>query len=669
MTQVAAHLLRIWNIQSDGSLQASKRTIFDFFSYFGPFQDLQYDSFYEKLIVSTNNIRGSFNFYLINTQTLGGLHGGNSIGPFSSYNSSSIDSIAGLAPATGVDDKATTVYNAIINTVGSTSEITYYVKPVGAPLNGYYPHKYAVGEIVKISNIVSTPAPTDCFNFPNSNTSSTTYATIKSVTPVTFTIDNLYGAVGTYVSGGRVSTAEWVNLYSSNGYTKLSSDNNGTIVAFGYIAYTFSASAGINTVNSSFITKFTPSDILTQRENKKIVYRSIVSTPVCSATPDGLYALAAPGAGTSTHSYFIHIPSQNVYWVMGSKNPPCTTFNITGATYNAGPKTIRYNIINNFPVGKVVNISGVLPSTYNVSNVTITAVDPVNFPQQWFEISYTGTAPAAFDPLTPAGSNVKLAPFYIIKVIDDTTFTDVATIDLGFMNSYIDYFIAVFYSDGSRFQYSPSTEEIYMYTSVPIYGVYVFSTITNSLVRSSSFARMVLPYNKLNTVNQLQDVNGVPYFNAYTSTDTPTTRRWFRLDLGDRTYQNNVHDFLNISTTDVVGTTTDTYDIYNLTTISDTFGQWKEITDTTWATIPSAISVTLGTRLEFVSFIIDKPLVEIRNLTQGTTFAITSISGLPLITLLIDAIAVESSDVLEFEFANPNNPSCPFINQTTITII
>lgn len=115
------------------------------------------------------------------------------------------------------------------------------------------------------------------------------------------------------------------------------------------------------------------------------------------------------------------------------------------------------------------------------------------------------------------------------------------------------------------------------------------------------------------------------------------------------------------------------YDLYtgtpSATLTGNTFGQWKEITDTTWATIPSAITLTLGDRVEFVSFIIDKPLVEIRNLTQATTFAITSISGLPLVTILIDGISIVSGDVLEFEFTNPDNPSCPFINTTTITII
>lgn len=113
-----------------------------------------------------------------------------------------------------------------------------------------------------------------------------------------------------------------------------------------------------------------------------------------------------------------------------------------------------------------------------------------------------------------------------------------------------------------------------------------------------------------------------------------------------------------------------THDLYNGTVVNaTTFGQWKEITDTTWATIPSAISVTLGTRLEFVSFIIDKPLVEVRNITQATTHVSASISGLPMIGLLADNIELVNGDVLEFEFTNPDNPSCPFINTTTITII
>jgi hypothetical protein len=153
-----------------------------------------------------------------------------------------------------------------------------------------------------------------------------------------------------------------------------------------------------------------------------------------------------------------------------------------------------------------------------------------------------------------------------------------------------------------------------------------------------------------------------------------TQEAWGLLGTGALTTSNPTYSWIAADCVDSASNTgTFAYDMYlgldGPTVNALTFGQWKEITDTTWATIPPAISVTLGTRLEFVSFIVNKPLVEIRNVTQGTTFNITSISGLPLITILIDAIAVQSSDVLEFEFTNPDNPSCPFINQTTITII
>ena len=97
-------------------------------------------------------------------------------------------------------------------------------------------------------------------------------------------------------------------------------------------------------------------------------------------------------------------------------------------------------------------------------------------------------------------------------------------------------------------------------------------------------------------------------------------------------------------------------------------GQWKEITDTTWATIPSTISTTLGATIEFTSFILDKPLVAIRNLTQGTTYSVSNaLNSIKVYTILVDSINLFNGDLLEFEFTNPDNPSCPFINQSTIT--
>jgi hypothetical protein len=183
---------------------------------------------------------------------------------------------------------------------------------------------------------------------------------------------------------------------------------------------------------------------------------------------------------------------------------------------------------------------------------------------------------------------------------------------------------------------------------------------------------MVLPY-VLNSINDKvytqEDVNGISYFSVYSTTATLTPNRfWFRLDLGSRVYLDNVHNLLDINITDSVTTTTKSYDLYSLTNMSDTFGQWKEITDTTWASIPTTILTTLGVTLEFTSFILDKPLVAIRNLTQATTYLPSNtLNSISVYTIMADSINLFNGDVLEFEFTNPDNPSCPFINQSTIT--
>lgn len=621
--------IRIWNIQNDGlgTLIPSKRTILDSYS---SFFNMLYDSYYKGLVTAVSGI--GLQFYVINTKTLGGLHGVNTISQVGKNGQQSF--IAGLTPSLFNNGKQSFVYGA----VASPTEIVYSVRPLGAAINGVFPHHYAVGDIVNINGVISTPV--NQLNFTN--------ATITAVTPTTFTIANTTSTTAVFNTSGSVVLSNYANMSASN--LKFTTDNAGNIYCWG-------GAAGPNyPTNSNVILKFNYSDLYTQRETPDIINIGTVSVP-CSATPDGIFVEGS--FYTMMNNSFIHIPSQNTFWLLGRKNPTCSTSNITNAVYNAGTQTIRYTINNNFLVGKVVNISYVLPSQYNLFNVTLTAVDPA-----WVEISYTGIAPPAFDPLTPAGSKIELSPSYIIKVLNDTTFATVATIDLAFIND----FVGSLANTNGRFQYSEAEEKMYLYSAGPDRAIYAFSTVTNNLVQSNSLNRMVLPYTKLTTIYTMQDVNGIPYFNAYTATDTPT-KRWFRLTAGTRVYLDNVHNVLNISTTDVVGTTTNSYDIYNLTNMSDTFGQWKEITDTTWATVLSSITITLGTRIEFTSFIIDKPLVEIRNLTQGTTFAITSISGVPLIGLLADNVTLNNGDVLEFEFTNPANPSCPFINQTTITII
>lgn len=155
-------------------------------------------------------------------------------------------------------------------------------------------------------------------------------------------------------------------------------------------------------------------------------------------------------------------------------------------------------------------------------------------------------------------------------------------------------------------------------------------------------------------------------------TGTPNEENWGLLGYSPISVTGPSMQYLETTYDDGLGGSSAlVYDLYNGTSgvIANTFGQWKEITSTTWATIPSSITVTLGTRIEFTSFILDKPLVEVRNITQSTTFTSASISGVPLIGLLADNIILNNGDVLEFEFTNPDDTSCPFINSTTITII
>jgi hypothetical protein len=619
-------LIRIWNIQSNGSLQPSKRTILDNYS---SFYNMLYDFYYKGLITGVSGI--GYQFYIINPKTLGGLHGVNTISQIGKNGQNAF--ISGLTPTLFPNGKQSYVYGA----VASPTEIVYSVRPYGAAINGIFPHHYAVGDIVRIAGIVSTPI--NQLDFVN--------ATITAVTPTTFTIANTTSTSATFSTGGLVTLFTYANM-SANGL-KFTNDNAGNVYCWG------DASGSVYPANSNVILKFNYNDLYTQRESPDIINIGTVSIP-CSATPDGIFAVG--NFTTMMNNSFIHIPSQNTFWLLGRKNPTCTTSNITNAVYNAGTQTVRYYINNNFLVGKVVTISGVLPTAYNLFNVTITAVDPT-----WIEISYTGAAPAPFDPLTPATSKVELSPSYIIKVLNDTTFATVATIDLSFINDFVGSLI----NTNGRFQYSPTEEKMYLYSAGPDKAIYAFSTITNTLVQSNSLNRMVLPYNKLTTIYTMQDVNGIPYFNAYTSTDTPT-KRWFRLTAGSRVYLNDVHNELDVTVSDAIGSTTFNYDIYSLATSpATTFGQWKDILDTTWDTIPTTITTTLNSTIEFVSFKMDSPILSIENNTTGYLYPISNtLNYVPMYSILIDNVNIQNADALNFTFANPENPSCPFTRQVTI---
>jgi hypothetical protein len=659
--------IRIWNIQNDGSLIPSKRTIFDAYS---SFSNLVYDSWYQKVMTfAPGSVGGAFQFYAINPKNLAGCHGVDDIGyPNNKYNNGGTN-IAGLSISTYLSGKSTYVYAVDIDLV-SPGTITYSVRPTNASFayNGIFPHHYAVGEVVRISGILSSPV--DELNFPNSNTSSTTYATILSITAISFTVANITGTSATYTSGGTVTDAVWASVYSAGNFAAINTDGKGSVIITG--SGNGAGLPGYSNAGSTFILKYGPNDILTQRENPSVTAIGLTST-ICSASPDGLFR-GIGNINTSinrvygqlNNAFSIHIPTQNAYWVMGTKNPSCTVTNITNAIYNAG--TVRYFINNNFLVGKNVDITGITPSTYNLSNVTITAVDPINIPQQWFDISYTGTAPATFIPPTPPTitGTVVLTPNFVIKVLDDATLATIATIDLSFINT-----LLVGWTNpdawSGRFQYSPAKEEIYLYGDNPALPIYTFSTITNTLVKSSSFNRMVTPYSSLTTIFGTEDVNGIPYYSAYTATDIPT-RRWFRLDLGSRNYLNVAHGQFDAKVTDAVTNYTFNYDFYSSYVSSgDTFGQWKDILGTTWDTIPATITTTLNSTIEFVSFKINSPIMLIVNNTTGYIYPVSNtLNYVPVYSILIDNVNISNADALNFTFANPDNPSCPFIHQVTI---
>jgi hypothetical protein len=240
----------------------------------------------------------------------------------------------------------------------------------------------------------------------------------------------------------------------------------------------------------------------------------------------------------------------------------------------------------------------------------------------------------------------------VIRVYDSTltTYTTINLTTLGYPITNVGSFLLM--------SYDSFNDQIWLHNGST---KLVFNTTTLALVQAISVINSggLVPY----------DASTV-YFDFLTG--TPNEENWGLLGYSPISVTGPSMQYLETTYDDGLGGSSAlVYDLYNGTSgvIANTFGQWKEITSTTWATIPSSITVTLGTRIEFTSFILDKPLVEVRNITQSTTFTSTSISGVPLIGLLADNITLNNGDVLEFEFTNPDDTSCPFINSTTITII
>jgi hypothetical protein len=217
----------------------------------------------------------------------------------------------------------------------------------------------------------------------------------------------------------------------------------------------------------------------------------------------------------------------------------------------------------------------------------------------------------------------------------------------------------------------PSVGEVYMEYSSSTGHVVVYDGFTKLFINSSTYG--IIQEFIFTSSGSIVSANGITYIDYLTG--TPNQEAWGILGNGPIVSSANTYEWLTVTYSDPTSAGTSVaYDLYvtpATTATAITFGQWKEIGDTTWATIPSAITVTLGTIIEFTSFILDKPLVEIRNITQGTTHVTASDprNSITLIGLLADNVGLVSGDVLEFEFTNPDNIVCPYINTTTITII
>ena len=640
-----AYVTRIWNIQSNGTLQQSKRTIYDMYSNVQ--SQLTYDSFYQRVISIPSGDGRQFNIY--NPQNLAGAHSSpNTIGLAGKTLNQLF--INGITPTFSDMGKQTYLYSVS----ATATEITYNVTPLySAP--GVFPHHYAVGDVITVLGTSVVPALPLWLQVTN--------AIITSVTATSFTIAN--PTSNTYPLTSHVTSSVNTKLsqyWLGQGDVVVKPDNLGNVFIIAQNV------AGTYPQYTSMFVKYKTSDLFTQRESPNIIVKSAVSSP-CSATPNGIFV--KPSATPLLNFSVVGPTNQGTLWMLGSRNPICFVNGITDATYIGGTQRIRYTVPNSFLVGKVVNITGITPSVYNLSRVTIVAADPTGF-----EVSYTGAAPPPVTLPIVGYTEVRLSTNWVIEVVDfdSPTFNTIATIDMTFANGYLDSF-----SSFGSFQYSAAENKIYLYYQDSRSPVFVFDTITNSIVRTSSFNRMTTGYNKLSYVYSLEDVNGIAYFSAATNPDTPS-RRWFRLTAGSRNYIDNVHNELNIIINDGTTTITNNYNLYSFTNLSDTFGQWKVNTDTTWASIPGGSNITVNANeiIEFTMFSTSNTLLSVENTTTSTIYDVpsyTNLSTFPTYNTLnsmlafvikADSVNLSNGDILLFTFDNPQNPSCPFINSVTI---
>jgi hypothetical protein len=169
----------------------------------------------------------------------------------------------------------------------------------------------------------------------------------------------------------------------------------------------------------------------------------------------------------------------------------------------------------------------------------------------------------------------------------------------------------------------------------------------------------------------------VPYNNGvfldYTI-NTLLNERWVYLTPQTVTYTGLTHNILTINVEGVDILLQD--DVYATTLTGNTFGQWKVLTDDTWASIPGSGTITINPNeiIEFVMFDKQIKLIEVENLSTATIYDLanyTDLSTLPTFnnknfirnfSIKADNINVSNGDQLKFTFSNPANANNPFIN-------
>jgi hypothetical protein len=200
-------------------------------------------------------------------------------------------------------------------------------------------------------------------------------------------------------------------------------------------------------------------------------------------------------------------------------------------------------------------------------------------------------------------------------------------------------------------------------------NILLYTNYSNCILFNTSTKTFINQFAASNTAIAPVVINNIFYIDTVSGTED-----WTSIVSSSNSYTGNVYSILETWSDDPSFTNLITYtgDLYTVpefpTPTSLTFGQFKDVTSTTWITIPSTIATSVGMILEFTSFILDKPLVTIRNITQGTTYSASNdLNSVTIYSITADGSTLATGDTLEFEFANPQSPDCPFINRTTIT--